>query len=150
MDNFDYKKYLVENKLTAGSRLSENVDTLQWPDAIRNFITTNLSSDEKELYLVVKALEKTLESFKNEMGEFDPDFHYVNENEESITSFKSISDMNNYLKKGDYDELDGYSSKELSIINKHIKSDILDKGKTLSPSKLNSLIIKLEDKYGWY
>jgi hypothetical protein len=81
MSNFDYKKYLVENKLTAGSRLSENVDTLQWPDAIRNFITTNLSSDEKELYLVVKALEKTLESFKNEMGEFDPDFHYVNENE---------------------------------------------------------------------
>ena len=73
----------------------------------------------------------------------------LDENEESITSFKSISDMSNYLKKGDYDELDGYSSKELSIINKHIKSDILDKGKTLSPSKLNSLIVKLEDKYGW-
>jgi hypothetical protein len=83
MGNFNYKKYLVENKLTAGSRLSENVDTLQWPDAIRNFITTNLSSDEKELYLVVKALEKTLESFKNEMGEFDPDFHYINEAEEN-------------------------------------------------------------------
>ena len=47
-----------------------------WPDAIRNFIITNLSNDEKELYLVVKALEKTLESFKNEMGEYDPDFHY--------------------------------------------------------------------------
>ena len=80
MGNFDYKKYLVENKLTAGSRLNENKNTLQWPDVIRNFITTNLSSDEKELYLVVKALEKTLESFKNEMGEFDPDFHYINEN----------------------------------------------------------------------
>ena len=79
MSNFDYKKYLVENKLTLNSRLSENVDTLQWPDAIRNFIITNLSSDEKELYLVVKALEKTLKSFKNEMGEFDPDFHYINE-----------------------------------------------------------------------
>jgi hypothetical protein len=56
--------------------LNENVDTPQWSDAIRNFITTNLSNDEKELYLVVKALEKTLESFKNEMGEYDPDFHY--------------------------------------------------------------------------
>jgi|LakMenE18May11ns_1017448.scaffolds.fasta_scaffold9401149_2 hypothetical protein len=78
MSNFDLKKYLVENKLTDGSRLNENAGTLQWPDAIRNFITTNLSSDEKELYLVVKALEKTLESFKNEMGEFDPDFHYIN------------------------------------------------------------------------
>ena len=90
MSNFDYKKYLVENKLTAGSRLSENVDTLQWPDAIRNFITTNLSSDEKELYLVVKALEKTLESFKNEMGKFDPDFHYVNENESTLPSEDEI------------------------------------------------------------
>ena len=47
-DNFDYKKYLVENKLTLNSRLIENENTLQWPDAIRNFITTNLSSDEKE------------------------------------------------------------------------------------------------------
>ena len=90
MSNFDYKKYLVENKLTASSRLSENVDTLQWPDAIRNFITTNLSSDEKELYLVVKALEKTLESFKNEMGKFDPDFHYVNENESTFPSEDEI------------------------------------------------------------
>ena len=60
--------------------INEAVDTPQWSNAIRNFITTNLSNDEKELYLVVKALEKTLELFKNEMGEFDPDFHYVNEN----------------------------------------------------------------------
>ena len=56
--------------------VNEAVDTPQWPDAIRNFIINNLSNDEKELYLVVKALEKTLESFKNEMGEYDPDFHY--------------------------------------------------------------------------
>lgn len=74
----------------------------------------------------------------------------MNEEKESITSFESINDMSSYLEKGGYDELDGYGSKELSIINKHIKSDILDKGKTLSPSKLNSLIVKLEDKYGWY
>jgi hypothetical protein len=74
----------------------------------------------------------------------------LNEEKESITSFESINDMSSYLEKGGYDELDGYGSKELSIINKHIKSDILDKGKTLSPSKLNSLIVKLEDKYGWY
>jgi hypothetical protein len=56
--------------------INEAVDTPQWSNAIRNFITTNLSNDEKELYLVIKALEKTLESFKNEMGEYDPDFHY--------------------------------------------------------------------------
>ena len=58
------------------ANINEAIDTPQWSDAIRNFITTNLSNDEKELYLVVKALEKTLESFKNEMGEYDPEFHY--------------------------------------------------------------------------
>jgi hypothetical protein len=106
MSNFDYKKYLVENKLTAGSRLSENVDTLQWPDAIRNFITTNLSSDEKELYLVVKALEKTLESFKNEMGEFDPDFHYVNE-----TTTDNVSDYDD----GIYIAIDKKPTPEMQV-----------------------------------
>ena len=69
---------------------------------------------------------------------------------ESITSFKSINDMSNYLTDGGYDELDGYGVKELSIINKHIKSDILDKGKELTPRSLNSLIVRLETKYGWY
>ena len=69
---------------------------------------------------------------------------------ESVTSFKSIDDMSKYLVKGGYDELDGYGAKELSIINKHIKSDILDKGKELTPKSLNSLIVKLESKYGWY
>ena len=68
------KEFLKMQKL-AGI-ITETVDTPQWPDAIRNFITTNLSNDEKELYLVVKALEKTLESFKNEMGEYDPNFHH--------------------------------------------------------------------------
>ena len=62
--------------LITESQLNESIDTPQWPNAIRNFITTNISNDEKELYLVVKALEKTLESFKNVMGEYDPDFHY--------------------------------------------------------------------------
>ena len=68
------KEFLKMQKLAG--LITEAVDTPQWPDAIHNFITTNLSNDEKELYLVVKALEKTLESFKNEMGEYDPDFHY--------------------------------------------------------------------------
>ena len=30
------------------SIVNEAVDTPQWPNAIRNFITTNLSNDEKE------------------------------------------------------------------------------------------------------
>jgi hypothetical protein len=68
----------------------------------------------------------------------------LNENE-----FKSINDMSKYLEDGGYDELDGYGSKELPIINKHIQSDIIDKGKKLTPRSLNSLIVKLEDKYNW-
>ena len=35
MANFDYKKYLVENKLTAGSRLNENESTLPSEDKIK-------------------------------------------------------------------------------------------------------------------
>jgi hypothetical protein len=58
--------------------------------------------------------------------------------------------MNNFLVQGDYDELDGYGDEEFKIIKKHIKLDILDKGKKLTPSKLNSLIVRLEDKYDWY
>jgi hypothetical protein len=69
---------------------------------------------------------------------------------EETNSFKSIKDMNDYLVKGDYDSLDGYGMEEFSIINKHIKSDILDKDKKLTPKSLNSLIVKLEDKYNWY
>ena len=54
------------------------IDTPQWPEAIRSFIVTNLSSDEKELYLVIKALEQTIDMFKKEMkGPFDPNFHYT-------------------------------------------------------------------------
>jgi hypothetical protein len=74
------KKQIISEEFKKMQKLAgiinEAVNTPQWPDAIRNFITTNLSNDEKEVYLVVKALEKTLESFKNEMGEYDPNFHY--------------------------------------------------------------------------
>jgi coenzyme F420-reducing hydrogenase alpha subunit len=71
---------------------------------------------------------------------------------EAITpeSMVTIEDMNNFLVQGDYDELDGYGDEEFKIIKKHIKLDILDKGKKLTPSKLNSLIVRLEDKYDWY
>jgi hypothetical protein len=73
----------------------------------------------------------------------------LRENAEEIP-FNSIEDMSNFLVKGDYDELDGYENKEFEIIKKHIKSDILDKDKKLTPSSLNSLIVRLENKYGWY
>jgi hypothetical protein len=73
----------------------------------------------------------------------------LRENAEEIP-FNSIKDMSNFLVKGDYDELDGYENKEFEIIKKHIESDILDKGEKLTPSSLNSLIVKLENKYGWY
>ncbi len=57
--------------------VNENINTpQQWSEDIHDFITSELSNDEKELHLVVKALEKTLENFKNEAGAFDPDFHY--------------------------------------------------------------------------
>lgn len=69
MENFNLKK--------SRDFLLESIDTpTQWSNDIRDFITTNISNDEKELNLIIKALEKTLESFKNEMGEYDPDFHY--------------------------------------------------------------------------
>ena len=35
MSNFDYKKYLVENKLTSNSRLNENESTLPSEDEIK-------------------------------------------------------------------------------------------------------------------
>ena len=73
----------------------------------------------------------------------------LRENAEEIP-FNSIKDMSNFLVKGDYDELDGYGNEEFKIIKKHIKSDILDNGKELTPSRLNSLIVRLENKYGWY
>lgn len=57
--------------------INENLYTpQQWSKDIHNFITSELSNDEKELHLVIKALEKTLENFKNDAGDFDPDFHY--------------------------------------------------------------------------
>ena len=40
MDNFDYKKYLVENKLTAGSRLSETT-------------TDNVSDYDDGIYIAI-------------------------------------------------------------------------------------------------
>jgi len=69
---------------------------------------------------------------------------------EELNSFKSIKDMSDYLVEKGLDGLDGYGKKQLSIINKHIKSDILDKGKKLTPKSLDSLIAMLEEEYGWY
>jgi hypothetical protein len=60
----------ISREMSAGYKTSE------WPQAIHNFITNELSSDEAELYLVIKALEKTTQMFKDEAGSFDPDFHY--------------------------------------------------------------------------
>ena len=42
--------------------LKENVGaSQQWSDSIYDFITANLSNDEKELNLVIKALEETID-----------------------------------------------------------------------------------------
>ena len=60
------------------ANIYESIDTPQWPDAIHNFIVTNLSNDEQELYLVIKALKQTIDMFKKEMkGPFDPNFHHT-------------------------------------------------------------------------
>jgi hypothetical protein len=57
--------------------------------------------------------------------------------------------MNDYLEKGGWDPYEVADEKAekkgLMLINKYIKSNILDKGKTLSPNKLNALLIKIED-----
>ena len=51
----------------------------KWVDEIYNFITTRLSSEEKELPSVIHALEKTLDKFKEEMGKEDPGYHYLSQ-----------------------------------------------------------------------
>jgi hypothetical protein len=65
--------------------------------------------------------------------------------------FKTLDEMNEFMSKYDPFEIgEGENEKEyLSVINKYIKKDIVDKGKELSGSKLNRLLMKLEDKYGW-
>lgn len=71
--------------------------------------------------------------------------------ENPVFPFKSIDDMSFYLEKDDYDPMDGYKDDEhLDTINNHIKSDILDKNKNLTPARLNSLLVRLEKKYNWY
>lgn len=83
-------------------------------------------------------------------GRYGLDSLLKEEEQSNPVSFNSIESMNDYLINGGYDELDGYGNKELNIINKHIKSDIIDAGKTLNPRLLNSLLVKLERKYNWY
>ena len=65
--------------------------------------------------------------------------------------FKTLNQLNAFINKYDPFEIGPREkeSKYLTIINKHIKQDVVDKGKVLTPSKLNSLLMKLEDKYGW-
>jgi len=73
----------------------------------------------------------------------------MNEAEDTLSSFKSLDQMNDYLEKGGWDPYEVADEKAekkgLMLINKYIKSNILDKGKTLSPNKLNALLIKIED-----
>ena len=65
--------------------------------------------------------------------------------------FETLEEMNEFLDKYDPFEIGEGEEDEtyLEIINKYIKKDIEDKGKTLTPSKLNSLLMKLENKYDW-
>jgi hypothetical protein len=66
--------------------------------------------------------------------------------------FKNLDEMNEFMSKYDPFEIGESESEKtyLKVINKHIKSDIVDKGKTLTPGKLNGLLMRLEDKYDWY
>lgn len=66
------------------SVMNETYSYDQWSDAIYNFIIDEISSDDKELNLVIKALEKTLERFKDEMGGYDPDFHYDEDDDDEV------------------------------------------------------------------
>jgi hypothetical protein len=65
--------------------------------------------------------------------------------------FKSLDEMNEFMSKYDPFEIGRYEreKKYLDKINDHIKKDIIDKGKILNPSKLNSLLMRLEMKYDW-
>lgn len=63
---------------------------------------------------------------------------------------KNLNELNEYLMSGDYDPFEiGENENEneiMKVINEYIQTDILDKGKKLTPSKLNGLLIKLENK----
>jgi hypothetical protein len=66
--------------------------------------------------------------------------------------FKTLDEMNEFMSKYDPFEIGENENEKdyLEIINKHIKTDIIDKGKELKPFILNNLLIKLENKYNWY
>jgi hypothetical protein len=65
--------------------------------------------------------------------------------------FKSLDEMNDFMSKYDPFEIgEGEEDKTyLDVINKHIEKDIVEKGKKLTPAKLNSLLMRLEMKYDW-
>lgn len=60
--------------------LTENIEDYpgfnEWPNAIYNFIYTNLSSEDRELPSVIDALKIVLDKFEKKMGSYDPDYHY--------------------------------------------------------------------------
>ena len=94
---------------------------------------------------------KQLQIIKEEIFRLKTRRKLIRENDNNTSLFKSIDDMSEYLIKGGYDELYGYEDgEEFPIIMKHIQSDILDKGKKLTPSNFNSLVMRLENKYDWY
>jgi hypothetical protein len=77
---------------------------------------------------------------------------YIHINQKlKVMKFKSLDEMNEFMSKYDPFEIgEGEEDKTyLNVINKHIKKDIVDKGKILTPSKLNSLLMRLEMKYDW-
>jgi hypothetical protein len=104
-------------------------------------------SADKALELLDKlANEDTyVDSFGTPLDEAEK----MDEAEDTLSSFKSLDQMNDYLEKGGWDPYEVADEKAekkgLMLINKYIKSNILDKGKTLSPNKLNALLMKIED-----
>ena len=91
------------------------------------------------------------ETYDEKMDEVkhEEDESKMDEAEDTLSSFKSLDQMNDYLEKDGWDpyevEDEQAEKKGLMLINKYIKSNILDKGKTLSPNKLNALLMKIED-----
>jgi hypothetical protein len=104
-------------------------------------------SADKALELLDKLANKDtyVDSFGTPLDEAEK----MDEAEDTLSSFKSLDQMNDYLEKGGWDPYEVADEKAekkgLMLINKYIKSNILDKGKTLSPNKLNALLMKIED-----
>jgi hypothetical protein len=129
-----------------GDKFSYEGDEIQITGVDDKFVDAKSTKKDKTYNFGLRSWKEGFKGSKlNEMDEAEK----MDEAEDTLSSFKSLDQMNDYLEKDGWDPYEvadeQAEKKGLMLINKYIKSNILDKGKTLSPNKLNALLIKIED-----